>query len=533
MTEQFCSPEVIRQPSLGTGYRPVLLEKKRIFDVYGAELERTYLIRLIFYPNFDNLDDEEELEIWPVESLEDLNFPRFWDVCCDRDLDAASKRERALMLHQQAARMQFTDYTRVNRLGILPNKKIPFVYCSGKIVTSEPESVDCIFASGLPEFHIDTTISHEEQMKCFRSIMEFRPGVLDIMFCLRLLAVLKPLLNECRYPELFIGMIYGEFGSGKTELAKFMFESDDLQMRNFIRDNAIPLQKYMDFWSGHALILDDFHPAGQTHWDKKQKANLDLVARYADKGTGALVIATGEMLAGSASLQDRMIPVYVEKTDDLTQRLGELWESKAALETLIWEFAKKVYTNKDASVEIIRKFYGNWAVEGQEFRIVRNKNFLFLAICLFAKIFPDAEYSGLGEQLKDSIQTLEKRHVVHMRKVQRIASGADWTDEVFRMFNEQQIDKDFEFSNDYSGLQEVVIENNRLYITSNELNRRLQEYLSMKINVKEVAEHMDLAGVLETDNSRARTKKHRGRYYYVINRPLLELYHQRVNKKFK
>ena len=239
------------------------------------------------------------------------------------------------------------------------------------------------------------------------------------------------------------------------------------------------------------------------------------------------------MLAGSASLQDRMIPVYVEKTDDLTQRLGELWESKAALETLIWEFAKKVYTNKDASVEIIRKFYGNWAVEGQEFRIVRNKNFLFLAICLFAKIFPDAEYSGLGEQLKDSIQTLEKRHVVHMRKVQRIASGADWTDEVFRMFNEQQIDKDFEFSNDYSGLQEVVIENNRLYITSNELNRRLQEYLSMKINVKEVAEHMDLAGVLETDNSRARTKKHRGRYYYVINRPLLELYHQRVNKKFK
>lgn len=531
MKENFCSPDIIRQTSLGTGYRPVLLEKQRILDTYGVEKKRIYLVQVIFYPRLEDLNEEEELEIRPVESLEDLNFPRFWDVCCDRDLDAASKRERALMLHQQAARMQFTDYTWVNRLGILPNKKIPFVYCKGKFVTSEPASVDCIFANGLPEFNIDMTISHEDQMKCFQRIMEFRPGVLDIMFCLRLLAVLKPLLNECGYPELFIGMIYGEFGSGKTELSKFVFQSDELQMKNFIRDNAIPLRKCMDFWCGHALILDDFHPAGQTHWDKKQKANLDLVARYADKGTGALVIATGEMLAGSASLQDRMIPVYVEKTDDLTQRLGELWELKAALETLIWEFVRKVYANKSVSVEIIRKFYGNWTAERQEFRIVRNKNFLFLAICLFVKMFPDAEYNGLEEQLEDSIQTLERRHVAHMRKIHRVASNADWTDEVFRMFDEQQIEKAFGFGNDYSGLQEVVIDNNRLYITSNELRRRLQEYLSMKVNVKEVAEHMDLAGVLETDNSRARTKKYRGRYYYVINRPLLELYHQRVDKK--
>lgn len=521
--------DIIIQRGMGTGYMPVLVTKRRIQNLYGKLLRKEYDIRLDFYHIADksnNYSKVEQSEVITVLSLEKICFPELWDGCCDESLDRETKRKRSMILHRQAGNMKFDEIVYIDQLGMVKGQAASYVYCKGKVVSGDIENVRYYFSKDIPDFRLKGNISHDLQMKCFKMIMEHRPGVLDVMFCIRLLSVLKPLLKESSCPECFLTMVYGEFGSGKTEYSKALFLSDEMQLMNFTRDNTIPIKKKMEALNGHVLLLDDYHPADQEHWIKKQKANLDLVSRFADKGDGALVVATGEYLEGTASLQDRMIPIYVEKSPKVTESIGYVRELKAPLEELVCEFAMRVYLHKESALEETERLMGNWEINNQRFRIERNKNYLYLAMCIFIKYFPDANYEGLHEQLEVSIRKLKERHLKHMQKVQRLANEEDWTDEVYNMLSENNISREYEFPSRGMGNPELVIENKKVYITSAELSRRMNQYLEMRVNVKKIAEHMDSSGVLDTDNSKARTKKVHGKYYYVIDRSALELYHQ-------
>lgn len=521
--------EIIVQHGMGTGYMPVLITKQRIQDLYGKLIKKEYYIRLDFYHIADKTNNyikTEESEVIMVPSLEKICFPELWDGCCDDSLDRENKKKRSMILHRQAENMKFDEVVYVDQLGMVKSQAAVYVYCKGKVVPGNVENVRYYFSKDIPDFRLKGNISHDLQMECFKTIMKHRPGVLDLMFCVRLLSVLKPLLKESSCPESFLVMVYGEFGSGKTEYSKILFLADEMQLMNFTRDNTTPIKKKMEALNGHVLLLDDYHPAEQGHWIKKQKANLDLVTRFADRGDGALVVATGEYLEGTASLQDRMIPIYVEKSPGVTESIGRIRKMKAPLEELVCEFAMRVYRQKQSALEMIESFLGNWEINSQKFRIERNKNYLYLALCMFIHYFPDADYGGLDKQLEKSIRGIEERHMKHMQKVQRLANEEDWTDEVYHMLSESSIPREYEFSSKGMANPELVIKNKEIVITSMELSRRMNQYLEMRINVKKIAEHMDSAGVLNTDNSKARTKKVQGKYYYVIDRNALELYHK-------
>ena len=522
---------IIMQEVMGTGYKPVLTAKRRVLDISGKILRKEYDIRVDLYENDTKSKGRSkvaELETHTFTSLGKMNFSEIWDECCDEVLSRDEKGKRAAILHNQAAQMDFDDTIYIDCLGLVQNAFVRYVYSRGHVICESSKIVKYVFSDEIPDFGIKQSIDFEMQIECFQNIMKSRPRIWDIMFCVRLLSVLKPLMKNTENQQGFIVMVYGEFGSGKTEFSKAMFVANEMQLMNFTRDNAIPLKKRMKALEGHVLLLDDYHPAENGHWIKKQKTNLDIVSRFADSGTGALVVATGEYMEGAASLQDRVIPIYVDKRPDVVDQIRNLKTMKKTLEELIWEFAFRVYSQKEQILKKIEFFCRDWNKGNYDFRIERNIRYLYLAMCIFHEVFPEIECNAFDEQLSNSIRILENKHLDHMEKVRRIESGVDWTNEVFLMLNEPEKSRTYEWSEKSIAAMELVIDNGKVYITRSELERRMKKYLSMWVDVNKIAENLEMSGVLETDNSKSRTKKVHGKYYYVINRAALELHHRQI-----
>lgn len=73
-------------------------------------------------------------------------------------------------------------------------------------------------------------------------------------------------------------------------------------------------------------------------------------------------------------------------------------------------------------------------------------------------------------------------------------------------------------------MNDIVIEDNRIYITKIALEHEMQRFLECRVDVDKIAEHLSKTQVLEEDQSSARTKKKNTIRYYVINRNRLKLY---------
>lgn len=502
-------------------FHPVLREK-RLIRTQGAQKERKE------YDIYIKMADGSELGTHTFTTLSNIRFSEYWDECCDAELTSAAKRGLQIFLQQIVMQQKFVVCYEVEKLGLCMVEPVIFIYGYKKAIA--PNGTNILFPSQVP------TVSGEEGQGNIQELLHYAkrlitlsPGVTDILFCVRILGVLRPLLEKIGYlADFFVGL-FGASGTQKSTYAKLFFVENNAQFLSFSSYNGKQILKCVEQYSGHIVVVDDYHPLVKRYDREKQQSALDAIARNADSGQGALVVITGEFMEGCFSLQDRMIQIKVpkSKTDGhiLSTELQQLQCQKDMLGSLVYEFAKRVYGNFTKMKEQIQNLFLKQGNDIYTFRIERNIKFLVVAMQLFEICFPEISEWTIDKQLETSLRKVLYDQKKHMDIVRRLEYDSDWTKEVYLMLLSPGLKRKYEFSHTASDMNEIIIEGDRIYITEMVLEREMGRFLECRVNGSEITEHLSKNQVLDEDQSAARTKKKNNIRYYVINRSRLKLYY--------
>lgn len=514
-----------------TGFVPVLKEKRKLIKLSGKTIRNEYDVTV-------KLEDGRELEVCTFESL-DITYSNHWDACCDATLDRKMKNLLKLHLQQQSADMKWNTCLFVEELGLVVDDAVTFIYGKNAVIREKGE-LSYMFADNLPNFLCREGVTEVDMIKYATSLICLKPGVTDVLFCASLLCVLRPILLMLHYPADFFLTLYGPSGSLKSTYAKLFFASNSDQMMSFTMDKSRQVLERIAKYSGHAVVVDDYHPAAKAYDRQRQASILDAIARNSDSGRGALAVVTSEFLSGSFSLQDRMVQVHVskrdlEKSQDETaaflNKLTDMQQNSDMLQTILYEFAQRVYSDiRPIQIKLSDIIKGK-AINDMRSRIGRNVSFLYMAMSIFAYVFPGHDFKQLDYVIGESLNALRDEQVKHMAIVKRLEGNPDWTDEVFRMMDTLWLDKGYEFGKKLQEEKDIIIYDKKTYIKPHVLEAEMQKYLQMNVNIKEISAHLSKTQVLDEDNSAAhsveRSMGNKIIRYYVIDRARLELYHRR------
>lgn len=503
-----------------SSFFPQLREKRRIYNHDRTKTRKEFDIYVKFA-------DGSESDTHTFSSVCNIKYSAYWDECCDAELSSEAKRGLQIFLQYIIKEQEYRECYEVEKLGLYVGEPIIFVYGYGKVIA--PKGLNIIYSPAIPKYVFKEREKNTEELLYYaEKLMKLSPGVSDVLFCIRLLGVVRPLFSEAAYPiDFFVGL-FGASGTLKSTYAKMFFASSDKQFLSFSNYNRKQVLKCLQQYSGHIVVIDDYHPLAKKYDREKQQSTLDVIARNADSGQDALAVITGEFMEGCFSLQDRMIQIKMleDKVNGnvLSEKLQELQYKKGLMELLMYEFAKTVYSDFDNMKVIVQELFSRQENDIYTFRIERNIKFLIVAIQLFEKCFPDITKWGIEEQLERSLQKVLNTQKKHMKIVRRLEYDMDWTRELYLMLLSQDLKRKYEFPQTITETGEIIIKNDRIYITEMTLEREMRKFLECHVKSSDIAEHLSKTQVLEEDRSTARTKKMDGKRYYVINRSRLELY---------
>lgn len=502
-------------------FYPVLREKRLIHTQSPQKVRKEYHI-------YVKLADGSELGTHTFTSINNIRYSEYWDECCDAELTSTARKGLQIFLQHIVMQQEYVVCYEVERLGLCMVEPVIFIYGYRKAIV--PDGINILFSSQVPIVSDEGKQGNIQELLYYaKRLITLRPGITDILFYVRILGVLRPLLEETGCPADFFVGLFGASGTQKSTYAKLFFAEDSAQFLSFSSYNGKQILKRVEQYSGHIVVVDDYHPLAKKYDREKQQSALDAIARNADSGQGALVVITGEFMEGCFSLQDRMIQISVPKstTDGyvLSKELQQLQCQKDMLGSLVYEFAQKVYGNFDKMKEQTQKLFLQQENNIYTFRIERNIKFLVVAIRLFEICFPEISAWGIEKQLETSLKSVLENQKKHMDIVRRLEYDKDWTREVFLMLSSPGFKRKYEFSKTASDMNEIIVEGDRIYITEMVLEREMGRFLECRVKSSDISEHLSKTQVLEEDQSLARTKKKNGIRYYVISRSRLKLYY--------
>lgn len=499
-------------------FYPQLREKRIILNSSGKQLRREYDL-------YVKMADGTELCTHTFSTVQNIKYSEYWDECCDAELSPEAKRGLQVFLQHCIKQQKYKECYEIDKLGLWSNQPVVFAYGRNLVIMRGDREPVC--APELPKFKINTDLEEKALLEYARELVTLDPGITDVLLSISLLAVLRPIFSEISYPaDFFIGL-YGESGSLKSTYAKLFFGDSNEQFLYFNRSNRRQIIQCLEKYSGHTVVVDDYHPSAKKYDRERQQAILDVIARYADSGQGALAVITGEFIEGCFSLQDRMIQIQVHKKntsgDTFSGKFHQIQGNADKLQSLLYEFSVRAYLKFDDTKDFLNKEMKRLNNSINSFRISRNINHIIATLRLFEHLFPDIKQWNIDKQLETSVGVILSEQTKHMEIVRRLEYEQDWTKEFYLMMNTPDIVRRYD-KHSVVDTGEILIKGDCIYITELTLEREMRNFLGCNVKSGDIVNHLSKTQVLEEDQSQARTKKLDGRRYYVVNRSRLKLY---------
>ena len=246
-----------------------------------------------------------------VPSLQKINFFEKFGVP-DGEMTARDRASVTAYLQEQYPNAPVKNYNVVSHMGLVSENPVVYLFDRDTQITDEINKI--IPVETIPEFP-GGEYSQEEILNYLDRLMNLMPGVSDLLFLVELLAKLKPIFEACGMDIDNFTVVYGFSGTFKTTLVKLICMADDRQIQAIEKIKTRHLQEVLSLFRGHSVIVDDYRKQGSQYENEKQRVVLDHLGRYGGYKEGAYVVATGEYLEGTFSLQDRMIPLRTRIVD--------------------------------------------------------------------------------------------------------------------------------------------------------------------------------------------------------------------------
>lgn len=481
--------------------------------------------------------EDSKLTAHEFDTVENIPYFQVWKECCDAGMSPKQIKQLNLYLQCQArtANVEKTYY--FSRAGYYSDV---FVFGYKQIINLKSEQNDLYETDkGLPIFKMPDD-NNRNYMDYICRLLKIKKGVSEILLLCSLLSIMKPLFCEAGYPVNFFPTIYGRSGSGKSLLARLFFVLNADQEKNFKLDNTDSIGRTLKKFTGHAVVIDDYHPEALQYGKRRQDSILDYIARKADDRDSAMAVITAEFQGGCFSIQDRMIQIELKEKIADFDNLKYLQRHHDVYCAFLYDFADKVYKNRSTVILRTGKYFANNKCDG-EFRISHNIRLLRMCAKIFYEVYLSSseqqmlnnalDIRDFEEYISDILRATERQQIRYMTRLQQNDSEVDWLEVLFRILFDEKIlyvcpDFDCISNPDYKGLA-CVNEKNRIYISSQTLKKALNVYFGTKITTKSMIDALVAEHILDEDKSASHMKKKKdGRYYYAIDENALRYYCQ-------
>lgn len=508
-------------------FKPVVKKVVLDLDDNGIIISRHFIIAV-------ELPDGKMLPEHTFDSLEKIPFFNTWKECCDAGLDAKEKKKLHLYLQLQARDCDSQMEYHYNRTGLF---KKAFVFGKRHVIQlGNEDGYNYHVDQSVPDFSIGD-VDRKMQIEYLSRLLMEKGKTPATMFLCQLFSVIKPLLQNEGYDQSgFIVALYGKSGVGKTQLARTFFVQNSEQEKNFKVNNRNEIGYALDLFSGHTILIDDFHPEALDYGRKRQDSMLDFIARKTDEKNTALSVITAEFLSGCFSIQDRMLQIKVEDVNFET--LKYLQARKNVLVSIIKDFAKTVYTKKEETMKNIRYSMMVSSAKANDqrvsfvIRLLKATFEVFCTMCLGKEEIKEIKGKpDVREEIFNYLDDIEYLQIKNMQRIERLEGGIDWLLILYEMLYQ---DKTFRICPSLDNLDEkkynglaVLGSKNEICIRSQTLKKGLEIFLGCRVSTKPLIAALLEEHILDEDKSCSHMKKKLdGKYYYVVNESLLKMYYQ-------
>lgn len=192
---------VVMDGVLISPFYPQLKEKRYIYNYDRTKTRKEFDIYVKFA-------DGSESDTHTFTSVCNIKYSAYWDECCDAELSSEAKRGLQIYLQYIIREQEYRVCYEVEKLGLHIGEPIIFVYGYGKVIA--PKDINIIYSPAIPKYVFkERGWGVEELLSYAEKLMKLSPGVSDVLFCIRLLGVVRPLFSEAAYPIDFL-LVYSE-----------------------------------------------------------------------------------------------------------------------------------------------------------------------------------------------------------------------------------------------------------------------------------------------------------------------------------
>jgi len=332
---------------------------------------------------------------------------------------------------------------------------------------------------------------------------------------------MKPLLRLKGFNVDGLLFLYGDTGTLKTSFASLIV-SDPNSMLKVLDVNRKELHQKAKQYKDGIVFLDDMKLLANKYKNGTVVDFLDVVARCEDLATYPSILVTSEVLAGSESLQDRMIQVHANvrvknHSEKLLKRLFRLTNEKDALNTLWYLITLHLYKNKNSTLSIIANNYDLMHGDNSGYRISKNVGALKLVYVLLKEYLGYFLNKDEERLVYSNLDCLKKKQMKKINVQRAKEFKCNWAEELFKIIESKAF-------HDVSQEDQIDLQKGMMYIPSRCFEKIiLLYYYPERLNINEICRELFALGVLHVTESKGYTCKYNGKHHYVINTLRLEL----------
>ena len=506
---------------------PVLRAIDAKKDAITGNISKTYHIYIV-------LEGGRQLPEHEFSGVENIPYFQVWSECCDAGLSQKQKRLLNLYNQMQAGECDINQINYYSRLGYFPSA---YVFSQNMVISLESCGKTSETSRRLPSYEIRQR-DWGEELKILGCIFKTKKNFSEVLFLYDILSITKPLFCRAGYSPNFFLAIFGKSGMGKTLLSKAMFVQHELQEMNFKMGNKNSVEKNMEQFAGHTVLIDDYHPEALRYDKERQEGILDLIARKSDDEDSGMAVVTAEFRGGCFSIQDRMFQMELKQGIDDFEAIRYIEKHKADYNVLLCHIAEKIYTSVDKTINLIRKMFALYSLNEpkESFRVIYASKILKICVNIIKEIVLEEDEwneikevtgnAGLDKHLCALVDQYRDKQLGYMRRLLEFQGDIDWLkilydliyiDEIFVQCPDEKNVSDPR----YGGLA-VWSKEGRIYIRSATLKLGLEKYFGQKVSKEKLIKALEEEHILCTDKSPSSMKKVNGHYYYVINEGMLK-----------
>lgn len=504
---------------------PEISTIRHLISSADQSVQKLYVVSIRF-------TDGRTLTPHSLSSISSIPYFELWQECKDALLTAQQKKLLYSYLQEQVAGMKTTTVYLLQKLGLYEQG---FLFGQKQMIFVNGQKAYGVLSSPeLPDFPL-SEVGDDDMITFANKLLALKPGVSDVLLSISLLSVLKPLFSHIGYPPNFFVSIYGQSGCMKTTLSELFFAQTPAQKLSFTSSSKKEIQRALDLFQGHTIVIDDYHPALSTYDKQKFASRMDMIARASDKPDYALAVVTGEFLDGSFSVQDRMIQIYIDTPVEDFVELSALQKDPARLTFLLYRFAQAIYSRQEEVTSTIRNWFETMPHPihnrpSPSYRIERNVHYLALSLELFFQYFPEGtffkeKWESIG---KNSLLRLKDQQCNQMERLRLIEEGTDWLEVLHQMLQSNLWNRYQDFPSTLDDSIHLISKGEYTYISSPIFKRALKKFLGRTVDIRPLINAMVEADILKEDRSNAHVVKRNGLYYYAIKNLQLEIYHYQL-----